>query len=572
MPITETTIHTLATAQSFERGRDYYRSGAVVNLQKRENNLRAQVEGSRYEPYEVTVELSEGGLVEADCTCPYDLGGYCKHIVAALLTYIHQPEQVTERPPVTDLLADLDRAELLDLLTELLSEQPRLVDWVERQLATQSATLEARPGQPYERQTQVDSEAFAKQAQYILNSGRGYGRDYWDGGSAVSEIRDLADEARPFIEAGDGRNALRILEPVTAAFVDSWYEVDYEGQDSAMLFADLGQKLTEWQGEIDDYGIDGAFDVAIAAAEQGWDYPPLQKVLQDGEITEKGAWEGEAPWYADELAVARLNVLERQDRTTEYLYLAEAEGQTALYLTMLVKLDRIEEAVKYARKYVATTDEALALAKALREHNQPLKAIEIAEHGLNLHGEVLILARWLRDFAMAISQPDVALRAARAAFIRSTSLEDYQVAQAVAEAEWSKVKRELLDQLADTDYSIGKIDIYLHEGMIDEAVKTIDQDSYVGFGTLERVVEAAYQSHPDWVIRHCKRQAERIMDAGKSQHYHHAIRWLEWARKAYLAANRAQEWQTYLDSLIEKHTRKYSLRPQLEDLRDAPSG
>ena len=41
-----------------------------------------------------------------------------------------------------------------------------------------------------------------------------------------------------------------------------------------------------------------------------------------------GAWAGEAPAYADELAVARLNVLERRGRWQEYLYLAEAESQT----------------------------------------------------------------------------------------------------------------------------------------------------------------------------------------------------------------------------------------------------
>ena len=45
------------------------------------------------------------------------------------------------------------------------------------------------------------------------------------------------------------------------------------------------------------------------------------------------------------------------------------------------------------------------------------------------------------------------------------------------------------------------------------------------------------------------------------------VRWVGKAQKAYLAANREQEWQTYLDSLINKHARKYSLRPQLEALR-----
>jgi uncharacterized Zn finger protein len=326
-------------------------------------------------------------------------------------------------------------------------------------------------------------------------------------------------------------------------------------------------KIEGWQAELSDYGVEEAFDTALAAAELGWDYGPLQKVLQEGHITEQGVWEGEAPWYADELAVARLNVLERQGRTTEYLYLAEAEGQTARYLTMLVKLGRVEEAVNYARQYLATTDEAMALAQALRTANRPVEALEIAQYGLTLHGESSTLARWLRQTATELAQPEIALQAARAAFSRSFSLEDYQAVKEVAASAWPAVKQELLQELANSSSAYGKIDIYLHEGKIDEAIKTLDKQPYIGYYTLEPVVEAAWQSHPEWVIRQCQKQAEEIMDKGQSKYYHHAIRWLERARRSYQAAGRDLEWGRYLEGLIHKHGRKYSLRPSLEKLR-----
>jgi hypothetical protein len=60
--------------------------------------------------------------------------------------------------------------------------------------------------------------------------------------------------------------------------------------------------LTQWQAEVGDHGIDDVFDPAQAAILQGWDYPPIQRALRD-EITHLGAWEDEAPWYADELLV-----------------------------------------------------------------------------------------------------------------------------------------------------------------------------------------------------------------------------------------------------------------------------
>jgi catalase-peroxidase len=33
----------------------------------------------------------------ASCSCPYDCGGECKHIVALLLTYLHQEEEFSEQ-------------------------------------------------------------------------------------------------------------------------------------------------------------------------------------------------------------------------------------------------------------------------------------------------------------------------------------------------------------------------------------------------------------------------------------------------------------------------------------------
>jgi len=95
----------------------------------------------------------------------------------------------------------------------------------------------------------------------------------------------------------------------------------------------------------------------------------------------------------------------------------------------------------------------------------------------------------------------------------------------------------------------------------------VEGSQYVGYDALERVVDKAIQSHPDWVIRQCRAQADPIMNEGKSQYYHHAGRWLEKARAAYRAAGREAEWQVYLRELIDRHQRKYKLVPMLKALR-----
>jgi hypothetical protein len=218
---------------------------------------------------------------------------------------------------------------------------------------------------------------------------------------AVSAVSEIVAQAQQLIEAGDGRAALAVLDVLTEEFLSVWEGLDDSDGESVGIFERLGAlwaealltddlsaeerrvwipKIETWQSEVSDYGIDEGFDVALSAAVQRWEYPPLQRVLR-GEIDEQGAWEGEAPFWADALAEARLNVLERQGRYHEYLYLAEAEGQTERYVTMLARLGRGGDALEYGRTHLSTVPEAHALAMMLWERGEIDRALEGAELG-----------------------------------------------------------------------------------------------------------------------------------------------------------------------------------------------
>ncbi|MCA9994512.1 MAG: SWIM zinc finger family protein, partial [Anaerolineales bacterium] len=110
--ITEREVRGRAIGQSFERGEDYLEGGYVENLVLRGQVLTAEVVGSQYEPYLVEVHFSGNTIAKAICTCPYDRGGDCKHIVAVLLAYIRDRESLAERPLLATLLADLDAEHL----------------------------------------------------------------------------------------------------------------------------------------------------------------------------------------------------------------------------------------------------------------------------------------------------------------------------------------------------------------------------------------------------------------------------------------------------------------------------
>ena len=124
-------IRSRCTAQSFERGLEYFHAGAIGNPVLQDWTLSARCQGSYPRPYRTCVELMPTGIVSARCSCPYDAGGDCKHIVALLLTYIEAPETICR---IDDLLATLalkPKSSLLQIISALLKRNPELAPIVQ---------------------------------------------------------------------------------------------------------------------------------------------------------------------------------------------------------------------------------------------------------------------------------------------------------------------------------------------------------------------------------------------------------------------------------------------------------
>jgi uncharacterized Zn finger protein len=104
-----------------------------------------------------------------------------------------------------------------------------------------------------------------------------------------------------------------------------------------------------------------------------------------------------------------------------------------------------------------------------------------------------------------------------------------------------------------------KVDIFLHEGLIDDAIAIVNELSSYYDEIIHRVMKAAIPHNPDWVIANTRRRAESIMNAGKAEHYYHAVEWLKKARAAYLESGRKADWSNYKAELMQTHTRKRKL-------------
>ena len=129
--ITLDQIQERCTEQSFTRGVDYFYADAISNPVFHDYTLSATCEGTDIDPYHVTVELMPTGIDAAHCSCLYDWGGDCKHIVALLLTCFHNPETILSLKPLLATLASEPSSRLVHIISELLKHAPELAPIVQ---------------------------------------------------------------------------------------------------------------------------------------------------------------------------------------------------------------------------------------------------------------------------------------------------------------------------------------------------------------------------------------------------------------------------------------------------------
>ena len=574
----ESEIRRYATAKSWQRGEDYYLNGNVRNLALRDTVISAEVEGNHYKPYQIGISFSDKELAKFSCSCPYSREGICKHQVAVLLTCIRNPQSIESRPTIEEILDRLNDIQTQALIQQLVAKKPELIDDVEaisHRLVPPVA--ETTVDDSSHRPVTINHDQIKSQVRNIIKDSERayYYGEYIEEDPTTEEIEDLIAEAEEFTKQQDFANAIAMLTAITDACVQDWHLVDEYGVDndyiahrldlawcdiflriqdlSAAEKTDLQVSFEFWCSEWGSY-----FAMSQTALDRGWDYPPLQQILQGTFVP---LWQDETPHYAEKLVLLRLQILHEQNRLTEYLYLADAAGLVAEHLTMLASLDRVSEAMQYAQSKMQTMEEALSFSKALvYEQNARTEALAIAKLGLNLPGNCRHnLAAWMAEIANEMGDTATTIKGKVIAFQEEPSYPKYLKLQEIAAENWKNIKQEVLAALnKSTAWGTkeAKIDIYIYEGYIDKAIAIAEDLSYYERGLVYKVMDAAVKTHPDWVIYNASKRAEGIVNEGKAKNYEYAIKWLERVRQAYQKSDRASEWQDYRTQIMTIYARK----------------
>ena len=198
--LTPDQIQERCTEQSYMRGLDYFHTGAIDNAFFHGYTLSGTCEGTEMDPYRVTVELTPTGIAATDCSCPYDWGGDCKHIVALLLTYVEESDVIDSLDILFATLEEKPKANLLQVISELLKRAPELVP-----IARTYADVPVTPPGP---------EPLPLVAVYREQIDGIFGHGFLEQHrlrDVLSQLEDLRRHAESLAQLGETESALSIL-------------------------------------------------------------------------------------------------------------------------------------------------------------------------------------------------------------------------------------------------------------------------------------------------------------------------------------------------------------------------
>ena len=572
--VSEETISDWVGSRSFQLGRNYFEDEAIFDLRRQGSSLKACCQGSMPQPYRLGVAFGTEGIEEANCSCPVGDGGHCKHVGALLLTWLDQPDAFRVVAELGAHLEQRSKSELIALIKQMLQLQPDLETLLE--VALPGGDRGSTPVNPENYRRQVSS-AFRR------------------GGNDWIASRRVATDIGITVSAGDGFLALddyagaSIVYQAVAQEIMAHYEMmpDEDGHLGEVVdrcVAGLGNCLA---GGGDDVAVREnslqtlfeiyRFDVDYGGVGLGEAAPAL--VLEHASGEEKRAvsgWvraampegHGWSDSYHRQVYGRFLLDLEMADLDdASFLSICRESGRLADLVGRLLTLGRLDEAISEAE--LAGDYELLTLAEIFREHGcaQSVEPLLVKRTETSQDHR---LVEWLKERHKERGELAEALALAKRLLERRPHLAGYQEVRELSKqlGVWPELRPDLL-----TEWSAAKqyellTDIYLEEGDIDLALKSVKQRKpgfLYGADQLIRVAQSASETHPHAAVDIYRQQAESLIEARGRDNYQRACTYLTKARDLYRQLAEEPAWTDCIAQLRERHRRLPALKEELSN-------
>jgi tetratricopeptide (TPR) repeat protein len=620
-PLSDDDIRQQTDEGSFGRGRSYFRNGHIVEPIRRGDTIEARCIGSEPAPYRVTATLAPAGDTggtpkRASCTCPR--GGFCKHIVALLLTWIDDPSRVTALPPVAEQLAGRSREELIALIERMLHRDPDLQRLIELPLPPVPGATETVPANALT----VDTDPIRRQIRAALAEYDPYDRGGWDsrgswgeGGEVPEELATIQELGERYADAGQWANAQAVATALIEETLAALPTIDDESGDILGIVNDpdavLARCLTA-QAELPEdqrlapdqrdaltrtiYEIWRADAFVLGGVNLGYD--SYDALIHHATADERSAVEGwlraEEPgdWTRSSVTGFLVDLREASGASDEELLELYREAELWSEVTqMLLAMGRVDDAISTAARHLRLTHEVTAFADALIREQPQLasRAITLVDdllweiEGKNA-GHDDQLQAWLERQYAAHGREQDALNLARRRFERTPNVSAYNEMKRIArlpgqpEGTWSEVRPELLLALKSRNAWADLIRIHLAagEGMAAlEALDTLKEKQKasrqlspfwsggIGGGLAVSVAAAIERDAPDRAIELYRAAADQAIAMKNRGSYQTAADHLARVKTILEREGRGDEWKAAISALRDEHMRLPALQDEL---------
>lgn len=530
-----------------ERGYDYYRENAVINMDVSADVIQADVEGA--EIYEVEIYLDKDEVTEMHCSCPYaEDNRNCKHMAAVLYKWEEKSalEEVSEEKEddIQRTVENADIAVVRSFLTSVLKENEKLLVRFNSIVGIHSMEEDVRD--------------YMKQVDGIVHRycGRNHFIDYYAAGGFISELEEIYDtDVRLMIDKGQYMGAFEIINYIfTLAgrvdMDDSDGGIGILGDQACELWREIlahvnkeeKSKMFKWfmdhlDGLLIDYMEQYVEQIVMEEFEEK-EY--IQQKLIFTERMIKKAEKEDSTWgrsyQTGRWAIRHLELLEQQksSREEKKVYCKEHWESSAVrkyYINLCVQAKEYDLALEALEESISLDQQYRGL---LVDYHKQKKEIYY------LKGDRKAYIEQLWELAL---------------YYQAGNLETYkELKQQYTEKEWLKEREIVFEKLAHSAY----VDqLYREEKLYDRLLSYVLES--VGLYKVQEHTEILKEKYPQQLLQKYKEELDKMASqSGDRKKYQEMAVVLRSMKKIEGGAGIVAE-------IVDEWRRRYKNRPAMMD-------
>lgn len=213
---------------SYDKGKEYFEDGCVEKIWQEENEYKAIVKGTH--KYNISLRFDDEGELKYNCSCPYELDGACKHVVATIFAFASDKKFVTQTKqkkidknevPIQDLLSEITTSQQRNFLEKILKKDPALTEDLNIFLQGQNQT----PVTINDYKTRFRNEFDQLDLKELLQLWYSEGDDYYDDRyidfdtalSLSDVVENMSDLGKKYEDSQNFGEALKIYQAIFEA-------------------------------------------------------------------------------------------------------------------------------------------------------------------------------------------------------------------------------------------------------------------------------------------------------------------------------------------------------------------